>query len=192
MRIIAGSLGGRHLVSFRADHIRPTTDRVKETIFNRFMFDIAEMRVLDLYAGTGNLSFEALSRGAEYVESVESHRKSLQVIRSNQSSLGLDPKDGPNLLGRHVLIGDDVFRYLAHFEGQPFDIILIDPPFTMRLADSTMNALSNSKTWHQGTRIAIESSRGEALGDRYGALCLEVRKNFGDKTLSFFEVEAEV
>ena len=81
MRIIAGKYGGRRLKAFKADHIRPTTDRVKETLFNILQSYIPEAHILDLYAGTGSLGFEALSRGASDVMAVEQNRKSLSIIK---------------------------------------------------------------------------------------------------------------
>jgi len=76
MRIIAGKYRGHQLVAFKADHIRPTTDRVKETLFNKFQFQIADAKVADLFCGTGNLGIEALSRDAQFctfVEKILSH-----------------------------------------------------------------------------------------------------------------------
>ena len=77
MRIISGKFKGRPLVSFQADHIRPTTDRVKETLFNKLMGVVEDARVLDLFSGTGNLAIECLSRGAGWVDLVESHNRSI-------------------------------------------------------------------------------------------------------------------
>jgi 16S rRNA (guanine966-N2)-methyltransferase len=85
VRIISGKWKGRQLVSFKANHIRPTTDRVKETLFNILQHDIPDSRILDLFGGTGNLSFESLSRGARFVELVESHKISLKIIQENMT-----------------------------------------------------------------------------------------------------------
>ncbi len=189
MRIISGKWGGRRLLSFRADHIRPTTDRVKESIFNRLQPYLPEARVLDLYAGTGNLSFEALSRGAAYVESVENHRKSIQIIQSNRRHLGLDGGAGGGGEGEQRVVCEDVMRFLRRYAGSGFDLILIDPPFTQSLADATMSALSESQVCKNGTIVVIESSGQEPIADQYGVLQLEARKIFGDKTVSFFVVE---
>ena len=90
MRIIAGRFKGHPLVAFKASHIRPTTDRVKETIFNKLMGELPDARVWDLYAGTGNLGLEALSRGAGHVTFVESHKKSLQILQQNISKLKVE------------------------------------------------------------------------------------------------------
>ncbi len=83
MRIISGKFKGRQLVSFQADNIRPTTDRVKETLFNKLMAYVDGARVLDLFSGTGNLAIECISRGAAHVDLVENHRK---VLRSSKKT----------------------------------------------------------------------------------------------------------
>jgi len=178
MRIIAGRLKGRRLGSFKADHIRPTTDRVKETLFNILMNDIPGVRVLDLFSGTGNLGIEAYSRGAEYVELVESHKGSLKIIQENLKSLQIE---------KEIRVSPvDVFRYLKSYKGPPFQVILIDPPFTEKWADQVMQALQTSQVATAGTLAFIESSKHEAIGDQYGPFRLLDRRGFGDKSASFF------
>ena len=83
MRIISGKYKGRVLTSFQADHIRPTTDRVKESLFNKWMSLVGEARVLDLFSGTGNLGIESLSRGASHVDFVELNAKSIIILKKN-------------------------------------------------------------------------------------------------------------
>ncbi len=85
MRIIAGKYKGRRLVAFKAKHIRPTTDRVKETLFNILGDSVSDAKVLDLFAGTGNVALEFLSRGAQQVEAVESSRKSIEILEKIKS-----------------------------------------------------------------------------------------------------------
>lgn len=178
MRIISGKLGGRKLKSFQAPHIRPTTDRVKESIFNKLSSYWQEARVLDLYSGTGNLSFEAHSWGAEYVLAVESHNKSLKIISENQKALGI---------GKEVQVRRaDVLQFLKNYKENPFDVILIDPPFTLQLAHPTMEAVAQSGVWHKDSVIVIESSAQERMDGVYGDLKRTSQKSFGDKSLSFF------
>ena len=90
MRIISGKFKGRVLVSFEASNIRPTMDRVKETLFNKWMRHVEDARVLDLFAGTGNLGLEALSRGALHVSFVEKNLKSIQIVKKNIELLKID------------------------------------------------------------------------------------------------------
>lgn len=178
MRIISGKLKGRVLKGFDGPHIRPTTDRVKESLFNILQGHLQGARVLDLFSGTGNLSFEAYSRGASYVESVEKHPASLKIIRENMKSLGI-------LEGIRV-IKQDVFDYLKIAKGEPFDLIFIDPPFTEQLADRVMGAISQTDLFSEETIIAIESAKKEYIGEVYGRLRAIDTRHFGDKILTLF------
>ncbi len=177
MRIIAGRFKGHPLVAFKASHIRPTTDRVKETIFNKLMGQLPGAHVWDLYAGTGNLGLEALSRGASHVTFVESHRKSLQILQQNILKLRVQSEV--------IVHKSDVFQFLKSVgqEKAP-DIIFVDPPFTRELAHSSMQALQEADVTN--CKIVIESKKQERIDDNYGMLQLLDRKGFGDKTLSIF------
>ena len=181
MRVISGKLGGRRLLSFKAEHIRPTTDRVKETIFNKLQTVISDSRVLDLFSGTGNLAIEAYSRGAAVICAVEKNSKSLRILTANLKNL--DISDGIEVVQR------DVFAFLQSYKGEAFDIILVDPPFTEKLADQAMGALAVSLVGKTGSVAVIESARDEVIKDIYGSFKLLDRKKFGDKTLSVFEKE---
>ncbi|MGE3972905.1 MAG: 16S rRNA (guanine(966)-N(2))-methyltransferase RsmD [Bdellovibrionales bacterium] len=178
MRIISGKFGGRRLVSFQADHIRPTTDRVKESLFNILRDACEEARVLDLFAGTGNLSIEALSRGARSVEAVELNQKSIDIIKKNLELLKITEIQ---------VIKKDVFSYLKKYVGEGFDLIFVDPPFTEKLAHDVMLQMSESQVFRPHTHIAIESARKERIEDEYGNLVCIDRREFGDKILSFFQ-----
>ncbi len=179
MRIISGTLKGRQLLSFKASHIRPTTDRVKESIFNKTMGYIEGARILDLFAGTGNLSIESFSRGAKEVVSVENNKKSVQIIQKNMEHLKI-PKNMIKVMVK------DVRQYIKGFKGDPFDVIFIDPPFTEKMAHEVMGILSESTLFFDETLIVIESSSQETIEDNYGSLLLKDRKDFGDKWVSFF------
>lgn len=181
MRVISGKLKGRRLKGFKAEHIRPTTDRVKESVFNILGPSLEEARVLDLFSGTGSLSIEAWSRGASYIECVELSKKSLAILRSNLKELGLGAST------EIALKNQDVFRYLKSFKGPPyFDLVIADPPFTEKWADRVMHSLSESQVLASGGIAVIESSSRETIEDNYGQLQLLDRRGFGDKKVSFF------
>lgn len=182
MRIIAGKYKGHPLVSFKAPHIRPTTDRVKESLFNIWRGEVEGARVLDLFCGTGNLGLEALSRGASSVSFVDAHPKSIQILRQNLEKLRVDEA--------HEVITSDVYRFLKK-QQTPFDLIFIDPPFTEAMADEVMQALSQSSSFHSNTRIAIESGRREKIGTEYGPIYRYDGREFGDKFLSLFAIQNE-
>lgn len=184
MRIIAGKFKGRYLKSFKADHIRPTTDRVKESIFNSLTPYFDAPNVLDLFSGTGNLSIECLSRGAVHVDMVEQSRKSLQIIKQNLNLFNINDKV--------QIFADDVLKYIKNYEGKGYDIVLIDPPFTKKMAHQVMQQFSlNEKLFHSETIIVIEASKHEQIDDQYNNIILKNRRDFGDKSVSYFEL-AEV
>lgn len=182
MRIISGKYKGRQLVSFKADHIRPTMDRIKETIFNKWMHYVDEATVLDLFAGTGNLGIEALSRGAKHITFVEKNFISVNIINENLKLLKID-KNEINVQQKDVLI------YLKNYnDNKKFDLIFIDPPFTEKMADEVMQAISSSPVFSLETMIVIESIKQEKICDQYGDLICYDRLDYGDKFLSFFKM----
>ncbi len=183
MRIISGKYKGRKLVSFDAKHIRPTTDRVKESLFNILQNRIEGARVLDLFSGTGNLAIESLSRGAGFVDLVESHPKSLALIRRNLENLGVT--EGFKI---HPV---DAFKYIKNFKGEPYDIVIADPPFTRAWADDLARAIGAAHLLAKDGILVIEAASKEPTSEAYpGLIFLEERK-FGDKRLLFFAPEAE-
>jgi len=184
MRIISGKFKARRLVSFNAEHIRPTTDRVKESIFNILANKVEDARVLDLYSGTGSLGLEAISRGAKYVEMVEQNSHSIQIIVKNIKVLDL--KEDVKI--RKM----DVIRYLTSYKGKPFDIVLIDPPFPSKICHGTLETLSASQALSKETSVVIEHSKHESLEEKVGVLRRVDRRDYGDKLVSFFRMEDNV
>lgn len=181
MRVISGIFGGRRLVSFRASHLRPTTDRVKESLFNKLNKLVPGAEVLDLFAGTGNLGIEALSRGAAQVKFVEMNPKSLAILRKNLQLLGVaDSKD-------ISLEKEDVLKFLKREKNISYDLIFVDPPFTEKMADRVMTAISQTELLRLGGVLVIESGQHEIIEDSYPPYILLDRRGFGDKKVSFFE-----
>lgn len=178
MRIISGKYKGRQLVSFQADNIRPTTDRVKESLFNILMGYIEGARVLDLFSGTGNLAIECISRGAAWVDLVENHRKSLGIIRENFSKLGIG--EG------FKIFPIDAFKYIKEYSGEPYDVVLCDPPFTRSWAHDLAEAIAASKLLGPESRLVIESAAKEKILEAYPGLNRLDQRHFGDKYLNFF------
>jgi 16S rRNA (guanine966-N2)-methyltransferase len=183
MRIIAGKFRGRHLASFKADHIRPTTNRVKESIFNKLQGYFEGAHVLDLFSGTGNLTCEAISRGAAAVDAVELSKKSIAIIRENLDMLEIGPEVR--------VFADDVLNYLGNYHGAPYDVILADPPFTEKLADQVLEALATSAAVGLDSVIVIEASSHEVVKAVYPRLELRDRRDYGDKQISFWRRAAE-
>lgn len=178
MRIISGKYRGHQLVDFNASHIRPTTDRVKESMFNILMGTIENARILDLFSGTGNLGIEALSREASEVTFVELNRKSIEILKKNLVKLKVSET--------YQIINKDVLAFLRTYKGEPFDVIFADPPFTEKMAHDVMLAASQSEAFGAQTILTIESAKKERLEDDYTNLVRYDVREFGDKSLSFF------
>lgn len=181
MRVIAGIYKGHQLVSFSADHIRPTTDRVKEALFNILQLEIEDTtRVLDCFSGTGNLGIEALSRGASFVTFVDNHSKSIQILKKNLTKLKILPS-------QYEIVKSDIFDFIQKNDFSNFHLIFIDPPFTKKMANSVMLEFSKNTSLPQGIFLSIESAASEVIQDSYPHLTLYKRREFGDKILSIFQ-----
>lgn len=185
MRIISGKYKGRVLTSFQADHIRPTTDRVKETLFNKWMHEIAEAHVLDLFSGTGSLGLEALSRGAQHVTFVEKNASSIKILKKNIELLKIEPQF-------YTVVQKDVLLFLKNFSGTAAELILIDPPFTEKMAHEVMSSVDSSSCFGPETLIAIESAKKERMDEQYSNLYRYDLKDYGDKILSFFKKKEQI
>ncbi|MAV91101.1 MAG: 16S rRNA (guanine(966)-N(2))-methyltransferase RsmD [Bdellovibrionaceae bacterium] len=179
MRIISGKYKGHRLVAFKASHIRPTTDRVKESLFNKWTSYVDGAQVLDLFCGTGSLGLEALSRGAAHVDFVDANEKSLSILRENVKKLGVEES--------FKIIRKDALSFLKGSKSQ-YDLILIDPPFTKVMADQVLSQLSSSEVLKEGGLVAIESGTKENIEVSYGSLIRYDRKEFGDKALNLYEL----
>lgn len=179
MRIVSGKYKGRVLTTFNADHIRPTMDRVKETLFNKWMSYVDEATVLDLFSGTGSLGLEALSRGAKHVDFVDLNLKSVQILKKNIELLKI-PRTEFSVSQKDVIV------FLKKYDGPAYSLILIDPPFTEKMAHRVMTALDSSACFDDSTLIAIESLKQERMDEEYPNLIRYDFKDYGDKLLSFF------
>lgn len=122
MRIVSGKYRGRKLNSPKNNDVRPTSDMIKESVFNIIQNNIPDCRFLDLFAGSGAIGIEALSRGAKEVVFVDNNKESLAVVKSNLELIGESAK----------IINKDYSNALAVLQGQAFDIIYIDPPFVFK------------------------------------------------------------
>ena len=124
MRVITGSARGRRLETLSGDATRPTTEKVKESIFSAIQFDIEGRRVLDLFAGSGQLGIEALSRGASGCVFVDRNTEAVQVIRRNLQHTGFSAVS--------QVLGTDALTYLTR-PGDRFDLVFLDPPYGAEL-----------------------------------------------------------
>jgi 16S rRNA (guanine966-N2)-methyltransferase len=151
---------------------------VKESIFNKLQGYLDEARVLDLFSGTGNLTCEAISRGAAHVDAVELSKKSIVIIRENLQLLEIEDQV--------QVIADDVLKYLQKYSGPAYDLIFADPPFTEKLADRVLTGLSQSQAVGAQTLIMIESSSHEMVQASYPGLERYDERDYGDKRVGFW------
>ena len=183
MRVISGTAKGRRLQSVPGDATRPITDRVKEALFNILSASILDARLLDLFAGTGSVGIEALSRGAAHVVFVDRSPAALRTVRLNL--------DHTRLAARATLLHVDAFRYLAAPVEQPFDVVYIAPPQYKGWWADALSILDVRPAW-----LACESAGGgvaiaQIHPREYGELALPNlveydRRKYGSTLLCFY------
>ncbi|HLE33524.1 MAG TPA: 16S rRNA (guanine(966)-N(2))-methyltransferase RsmD [Bacteroidota bacterium] len=171
MRIIAGTLRGRILAAPRDRSVRPTTDRVKQSIFDMLAtrMDLEGIEVLDLFSGSGSLGLEALSRGAAAATFVDTSRDSLSLLEKNIRSLGLDD--------RTTVHQAEVFWFLKNLR-RPYDLVFADPPFALERIGELPTAISTSGVLKPGTYVVMEHGKDAAV-DVPGESFELLRKMFG-------------
>ncbi|WP_437656875.1 16S rRNA (guanine(966)-N(2))-methyltransferase RsmD [Sorangium sp. So ce1182] len=179
MRVIAGRLGGRRLAAPRGEGTRPTADRVREALFSS-LGDVTGALVCDLYAGTGALGIEALSRGARRAVFVESGRPALATIRENLAALGLDEA------ARVVPLPVERALELLRDEG-PFDLALLDPPYAAlaKAAAAAARLAGPLGLLSPAGRLVLEHARRDPSPEIAGLTCAAVR-TYGDTAVSFY------
>ena len=178
MRIVGGSRRGRQLLPPRSAATRPTSDRVRESLFNVLGQRLAGGDVLDLYAGTGALGLEALSRGAERALLVDEAPEAAELCRRNAETLGFDSQ--ASVL--RVRVERAVER--LEREGRRFSLAFADPPYAARVGSWVVGAVGVLLT--EGATLAVEHDRREVLPQAAGALLRVDERRFGDTVLSFY------
>lgn len=183
MRVIAGALGGRPLVAPKGHATRPTSDRVREALFS-VLGDVTDASVLDLYAGTGALGIEALSRGASRAVFVENARPALDALRRNLDSLGL--------YASTVVVSTPVLRVARSLAPRgPFDLVLVDPPYAnLAEAVETLELLADQQLFSDEARVVLEHASRDAAPDLKG-LHFQKTRRYGDTSMSFYAVVRE-
>lgn len=177
MRVISGSKRGKRLIGFEGDKIRPTTDRVKESIFNIISPYVPSAVTLDLFGGTGALSCEALSRGAKRAVIVDNSRKSLDIIEKNINSL--DFQD------RCSIIRADAFEYLDA-AGERFDIIFLDPPYNKGFIEPTLKKIAEKRILTDGGIIMLESDSSD-MHEEIGELLIDRQRKYGRTYITIYK-----
>lgn len=183
VRIIAGAFGGRRLVTPRGLATRPTADRVKEAIFNILgpprtgSGVVSPFRVLDLFAGSGALGLEAISRGADEAVLVEMDRAAVQAATRNVATLGLE--------ARVRIVPGDAVVVLRRLTGS-FSWVFLDPPYGVGTLERMLRLLGDSVLLAPEAMVLAEHEAREAPAERHGRLVLQDRRCYGQTAVSFY------
>ncbi|MCX5909241.1 MAG: 16S rRNA (guanine(966)-N(2))-methyltransferase RsmD [Deltaproteobacteria bacterium] len=180
MRVVSGICKGKRLLSLKGLALRPTADRVKEAIFDILQDRFQGQRVLDLFAGTGALGIEALSRGACFAVFVEAQVASQEILQKNIENCGFGKQ--AEILARDVATGIKVLKYRE----EAFDLIFLDPPYGKGWGRNTLKALSQNSILTPDTRIIAEHSLDEDLEPTPSLERVDQRK-YGRTLVSFFQ-----
>jgi 16S rRNA (guanine966-N2)-methyltransferase len=183
VRVIAGRFGGRHLKVPPGQDTRPTTDRVREALFSVLGLAVRGARVADLFAGTGALGLEALSRGAVSVDFFESRSQALAVLRGNVATLGVADEVS--------VVSSPLPRGIK--PGRPWDLVFADPPWGKRLAAAPLERAIALERLAPGALAVVEERRGEQPDAAYWrgiGLVLEDERVYGDTSLQLLRLPA--
>ena len=179
MRVITGTARGRRLKEPANYDIRPTTDQVKEAIFNICQFDVEGRRVLDLFGGTGQLGIEAKSRGAAQVDIIDFSKDSIQLIKENVKTTGLDVR----------VLQADAISYLKSC-GE-YDLIFIDPPYDSGLAEKALELIKAFDILSKGGIIICETRAETVLPELEKPYLKRKEYRYGKVKLTAYTKETE-
>ncbi|MFY9611241.1 MAG: 16S rRNA (guanine(966)-N(2))-methyltransferase RsmD [Blastocatellia bacterium] len=183
MRVIAGTYRGRSLRTVAGAQIRPTSDRLRETLFNILAPRIQGSLFLDVCAGSGAIGIEALSRGASEVTFIEGARRASLAIEANLRTLGI--ADGARLISRDA---STALKQLAE-ASERFDIVFFDPPYASEMYYDFMSRLAASSLISPDSIVIVEHRAKHLLAPAYSTLRLARQVRQGESALSFYELE---
>ncbi len=182
MRIVAGSARGRALKGPKGSGLRPTADRVRESIFNILGQWLEGLSVLDLYAGTGALALEAISRGAARAVLVDSGKESVALCRENARALAMEPRV-------RIVAGSVSEKTLGPLAHEPFDLVFADPPYAAAGPAEVVELVARMNLLVPGGRLVVEHDRRQEAPSRLAGLSLVDARQFGDTAVSFFAAD---
>ena len=179
MRVITGTARGRRLETLAGNDVtRPTTESVKEAIFSMIQFEIEEKRVLDLFAGSGQLGIEALSRGASFCTFVENNKKAESIVRANVEKCGFSAVS--------QVVQCDASAFLSRINN--FDVAFLDPPYKKGLIEKCMPSLV--KLMSDDGIIVCETSKEEDLPQNFGSFSAAKVKNYGKTKITIYRKDS--
>ena len=178
MRVIAGEKRGTTLVSPPGGDIRPTYDRVREAVFGKLQFQIQDKTVLDLFAGSGAMGIEALSRGAVFVYFVDRDESAIQTVRANVLKTKYDEKC-------KIIKNDYIFALKMFKNVQKFDIVFIDPPYESDIYKEALELLDGNGLLNPNALVVLES--GRALNIQVEGFTQTKTKKYGKAFITYME-----
>ena len=183
MRVITGEYKGRKLLSVKGANIRYTADSVKNSLFSILRDAVPGARFLDLYAGSGNVGIEAISRGAESVTFVDNDRACARTISANLELCGISPKPP-----RIMLLNMGMYRAMEYFRRHniQFDIIFLDPPYRRGLVGKSLKEIYNCGILSADGEVIAEHDVREDAPEREGKLVMTGQRRYGATLLSFY------
>lgn len=174
LKIITGTAKGRNIKTLEGEATRPTSERIKEAMFSSIQFDIENRRVLDLFAGSGQLGLEALSRGAASVMFIDSSREAMEIVKENVKTTGLGP-------AKYLV--SDARNYIRKASGREvFDLVFIDPPYATECCSDAMRKLADGGMLAKGALVVLESGTEQIDPDAFPDFELTKTKQYGKKT----------
>jgi 16S rRNA (guanine966-N2)-methyltransferase len=180
VRIIGGELKGKRLYSIRGTAIRPTADRLRESVFNILFSCIRDAIVLDLFAGTGAYGIEALSRGAESAVFIDNNKAAISAIKKNLASCAYD--------NRVRIINWDIrknLNCLNFFPYNRFNLIFLDPPYDLGMVDLTLSHLGGSDCMAKEALVIVEHSDRETISKERNEFAIKDQRRYGKTLVSF-------
>jgi len=186
LRVIAGEYRGRRLDRIEGTDIRPTSDMVKESLFNILGDAVIDSNFLDLFGGTGGIGIEALSRGAKHVVFIDSNIKSIKVLKENLKHLNIEN----NIEVFHTDYSTAISKLYKY--NKQFDIIFIDPPYSVGIAQSALGELDRNPIIAQAGLVIVEHDSRDEMPESTGKLYMYRNKQYGNTTLSFYTLNKQM
>lgn len=186
MRVISGKARGQSLKAPEGLNTRPTTDRVKESIFNIIQSRLHDSVVIDLFAGSGNLGIESLSRNASKAYFIDNNKNSIKSIKENLKKT--------NLIDNSIVIQMEVLAGMEKLstQGVKSNIIFLDPPYSKGFVTPTLDGISSFKLLEQDGIVVVEHKKNDEIPDSIHNFKKYRTNNYGDVAVSFYELREEI
>lgn len=183
MRVISGKARGLKLNAPKNEDVRPTTDRVKESLFNIINSYVLDSNVLDLFAGTGSLGIECLSRGANKCVFVDKSKESMAIVKSNIKKARVENES--------ITLNTDFKNAIVSLgkKGEKFNIIFMDPPYYKNMFIDALSAVDENNLLEEDGIIVVEHDTVDSFPENVGRLYKNRDKKYGNTTLTFYKME---